>query len=162
MNIDDMILWIKKSNSLVERDNKSMFSTWFWFSIVKRGLCKHFRSQIILDLHQSSRVTWCLMNSIASTFLRICYFLKLFREMFWAHSGCQVLKVFFLLNVLGEPVFSVMAVGWFCEMSGWIGKVEDVKLVLLKKNGFQSATILRRIFTRMNCEIGIFHPIWFI
>ena len=33
-------------------------------------------------------------------------------------------------NVHAEPVFSVMAGGWFCEKSGWIGKVEDVKLVL--------------------------------
>jgi hypothetical protein len=36
-------------------------------------------------------------------------------------------------NVRGEPVFSVMAAGWFCEKSGWIGKVEDVNPVLLKK-----------------------------
>ena len=28
---------------------------------------------------------------------------------------------------------SVMAACWFCEKSGWIGRVEDVKLVLLKK-----------------------------
>jgi hypothetical protein len=28
-----------------------------------------------------------------------------------------------------ELVFSVMAAGWFCEKSGSIGKVEDVKLV---------------------------------
>jgi hypothetical protein len=28
-------------------------------------------------------------------------------------------------NVWGEPVFSVMAGGWFCEKSGCIGKVED-------------------------------------
>ena len=34
-------------------------------------------------------------------------------------------------NVPGEPVFiSVMATGWVCEKSGWIGKVEDVKPVL--------------------------------
>jgi hypothetical protein len=33
-------------------------------------------------------------------------------------------------NVRGELVFSVMAAGRFCEKSGWIGKVEDVKLVL--------------------------------
>ena len=33
-------------------------------------------------------------------------------------------------NVREEPVFiSVMAAGWFCEKSGWIGKVEDVKPV---------------------------------
>jgi len=36
-------------------------------------------------------------------------------------------------NVRGEPVFSVMAAGWFCEKSGWIGKVEDVKPVLILK-----------------------------
>jgi hypothetical protein len=35
-------------------------------------------------------------------------------------------------NVRGEPVFSVMAAGWFCEKSGWIGKVEDVNPVILK------------------------------
>jgi hypothetical protein len=35
--------------------------------------------------------------------------------------------------------------------------VEDVKLVLLKNNGFKPATILRRrIFTWMNYEIGGF------
>jgi hypothetical protein len=69
----------------------------------------------------------------------------------------------FPINVQGEPVFSVMAAGWFCEKSGWIGKVEDVKPVLsffFKKNGFQPATILRRrIFTWMNCEIDEFHPV---
>ena len=26
-----------------------------------------------------------------------------------------------------------MAAGWFCEKSGWIGKVEDAKPVLLKE-----------------------------
>ena len=36
-------------------------------------------------------------------------------------------------NVRGEPIFiSVMVASWFCEKSGWIGKVEDVKPVLLK------------------------------
>ena len=33
-------------------------------------------------------------------------------------------------NLRGEPVFSVMAAGWFCEKFGWIGKVEDVKPAL--------------------------------
>ena len=33
-------------------------------------------------------------------------------------------------NLRGEPMFSVMAADWFCEKSGWIGKVEDVKPVL--------------------------------
>jgi hypothetical protein len=60
-------------------------------------------------------------------------------------------------NVRGELVFSVVAAAWCYEKSGWIGKVEDVKLVLFKKNGFQPATILRRrIFTRMNYEL------WFV
>jgi hypothetical protein len=37
--------------------------------------------------------------------------------------------------------------------------VEDVKPVLLKKIGFQPATILRRrIFIRMHFEIGEFYP----
>jgi hypothetical protein len=41
-----------------------------------------------------------------------------------------------------------------------MGKVEDVKSVLLKENGFQPATILkRRIFTCMNYEISGFHPV---
>ena len=30
-------------------------------------------------------------------------------------------------------MFSVMPAGWFCEKSGCIGKVEDVKPVLLEK-----------------------------
>jgi hypothetical protein len=50
-----------------------------------------------------------------------------------------------MTNVWGEPVFSVMAAGWFCEKSGWMGKVEDVKPML-----------------HMNCEIGGFHSVWFI
>jgi hypothetical protein len=41
--------------------------------------------------------------------------------------------------------------------------VEDVKPVLVKKNGFQPATILRRrIFTQMNYEIDGFHLDLFI
>ena len=43
-------------------------------------------------------------------------------------------------NARGEPVFSVMAAGWFCEKSSWIGKVEDVKPVLLKKQTNQIST----------------------
>ena len=54
-----------------------------------------------------------------------------------------------LCNVRGEPVFSVMATGWFCEKSGWIGKVEDVKPVLLKKN---------RISTGNHFEEEDFYP----
>jgi hypothetical protein len=33
---------------------------------------------------------------------------------------------------------------------------------LKKETDFQPATILRRIFTRINCEIGGFHPVEFI
>ena len=33
-----------------------------------------------------------------------------------------------------------MAAGWFCEKSGWIGKVEDVKPVLLKKKKNRNST----------------------
>ena len=52
-------------------------------------------------------------------------------------------------NVRGELVFSVMAGGRFCEKSGWIGKVEDVKPVLLKK---------KRISTGNHFEGRIFYP----
>ena len=46
----------------------------------------------------------------------------------WKNQRLQL-----VFNVRGEPVFNVMAAVWFCEKSGWIGKVEDVKPVLLKK-----------------------------
>jgi hypothetical protein len=62
-------------------------------------------------------------------------------------------------NVRGEPVFSVMAAGWFCEKSGWIAKVEDVKPVLLDFNRQSFWGGGRRIFARMNCEIGKFHSV---
>ena len=39
-------------------------------------------------------------------------------------------------TVRGEPVFSVMAAGWFYKKSSCNGKVEDVKPVLLKKKDF--------------------------
>jgi hypothetical protein len=82
----------------------------------------------------------------------------------WLANSWLANLVTHLTNVRGESVFSVMAAGWFCEKSGWIGKVEDVKpnRCFLKQNGFQPATILRRIFTRMNCETCKFHPVWFI
>jgi hypothetical protein len=70
-----------------------------------------------------------------------------------------------ITNVRGEPVFNVLAASWFCEKSSWIGKVEDVKTMLLEeeKNGFQPATILRRsTFTWMNYEMGGYHLVWFI
>jgi hypothetical protein len=61
-----------------------------------------------------------------------------------------------------------MVAGWFFEKSGWIGKVEDEKLVLLNKEmDFNRAIILRRrIFTQMNSEIVRFDSsrsdiIWF-
>jgi hypothetical protein len=52
-------------------------------------------------------------------------------------------------NVPGERVFSVMVAGWFCEKSGWVGNVEDVKPVLLNKN---------RISTGNHFEEEDFYP----
>jgi len=52
-------------------------------------------------------------------------------------------------NVRGELVFSVMAADWFCETSGWIGKVEDVKPVFLKT---------KWISTRNHFEEEDFYP----
>jgi hypothetical protein len=72
------------------------------------------------------------------------------------------------INVWGEPVFSVMESSWFCEKSGWIGKVEDVRPVLskiykklvLKKTWISTGNHFEEEdFTRMNCEIGRFHPV---
>ena len=64
-------------------------------------------------------------------------------------------------NVRGELVISVMVAGWFCKtirLNWESGGCETGAFNL--KNGFQPATILRRrIFTRMNCEIGRFHPV---
>ena len=54
-------------------------------------------------------------------------------------------------NVRGEPVFSVMTAGWFCEKSGWIGKVEDVKPVLFEKKR-------KRISTGNHFEEEGFYP----
>ena len=60
-------------------------------------------------------------------------------------------------------IISVMAVGWFCEKSGWIGKVEDVKPVLLKTqristgNHFEEGEFYRDVL--WNRQI---HPVWFI
>jgi len=50
------------------------------------------------------------------------------------------------INVQGELVFSVMVV---CEKSGWIGKVEDVKPVLLKE---------KRVSTGNHFEEEDFYP----
>ena len=51
--------------------------------------------------------------------------------LWWGFPTSTILSNLNLYNVRGEPVFSVLAAGCFCEKSGWIGKVEDVKLVLL-------------------------------
>jgi hypothetical protein len=51
-----------------------------------------------------------------------------------------------------------MAAGWFCEKSGGIGKVEDVKLVLLKEK-MDLNRQRRKIFTQSNCEIGGLHSV---
>jgi hypothetical protein len=50
-----------------------------------------------------------------------------FSNLSWLDSGIS----FGAMSGDREPVFSVMAAGWFCEKSGWIGKVEDVKPMLL-------------------------------
>ena len=52
----------------------------------------------------------------------------------FAHCTVICVRLFYLLppNVPGEPIFSVTAAGWFCEKSGGIGKVEDVKPVLFE------------------------------
>ena len=52
-------------------------------------------------------------------------------------------------NVRGEPILSVTATGWFCEKSGRIGKVEDVKPVLLKE---------KHILTGTHFEKEGYHP----
>ena len=57
----------------------------------------------------------------------------------------------FGINVLGEPVFSVMGAGWFCEKSGWIGKVEDMKPMLLEEKN-------NRISTGNHFEEEDFYP----
>jgi hypothetical protein len=57
------------------------------------------------------------------------------------------------LNVRGEPVFSVLAAGWFCEKSSWFGQVEDVKLVLVKK---------KSDFNRHPFSGGGFLPGWIV
>jgi len=55
------------------------------------------------------------------------------------------------------PVFSVMAAGWFCEKSGWIGKVEDVKLVLFKRKKEKRK---KRISTGNHFEEEDFYSDW--
>jgi hypothetical protein len=49
-----------------------------------------------------------------------------------------------LINVQGEPIFSVVAADLFCEKSGWIGKSGECETNAFKKTGFQLTTILRR------------------
>ena len=60
-------------------------------------------------------------------------------------------------------MFSVMAAGWFVESPVELGKWRMGNRCFKKKTGIELATILRRrVFTRLNCEIGGFHPVWFI
>ena len=59
MNINDMILWIKKHNLSVERDNKSMFSTSLWFLFCGEGPMQ------ALEVTNNRRN---LMNSIALSY----------------------------------------------------------------------------------------------
>ena len=59
--------------------------------------------------------------------------MKLFQDHVKYVIGCWTCPVWIYSNVRGEPVFSVMAAGWFCEKSSWFGKVEDVKPVFLEE-----------------------------
>jgi hypothetical protein len=60
-------------------------------------------------------------------------------------------------DVWGEPVFSAMAAGWFCENGGYVKPVLYIYIYIYIITGCQLATILRRrTFTRMNREIGGF------
>ena len=77
----------------------------------------------------------------------------------------------FQTNIRGELVFSVMAADWFCEKSSWIKKVEDVKLVLLKKNQistgnhFKEEDFYLNELWNMQISFGLIHLgldiIWF-
>jgi hypothetical protein len=78
------------------------------------------------------------------------------------HTQTNSDSTFIGTNVRGEPVFSVMAAGWFCEKSvrlNWESGGCGTG-VFKKKPGFQPvATILKRGFYLMNCEIGRFHSV---
>jgi hypothetical protein len=52
-----------------------------------------------------------------------------------------------------------MGAGCFCEKSGWIGKVEDVKPTLQKKRISTGNLLRRKILIWMNYKIGGFHPV---
>jgi hypothetical protein len=66
-----------------------------------------------------------------------------------------------LHNVRGEPVFSVMAAGWFCEV--WLnwesGGCETGALKINKKRISTGNHLMRRTFTLMNCATCGFHPV---
>jgi len=75
---------------------------------------------------------WDLGHQISYTY-NILYLKNLSKFEMWKEKGPT-----FHPNVSGEPVSSAMVAGWFCEKSGWIGKVEDVKHVFFnnKKKDF--------------------------
>jgi hypothetical protein len=56
-----------------------------------------------------------------------------------------------------------MAAGWFCEKPGWIGKVEDVKRVLLKEkwistgNNFEEEDFYPGELWNMRISSGLIH-----
>ena len=62
-----------------------------------------------------------------------------------------------------KAALSVMVGGWFCEKSGWIGKVEDVKPVLLKNeqistgNHFEEEDFYPDEFWNRRISSGLIH-----
>jgi hypothetical protein len=51
-----------------------------------------------------------------------------------------------------------MAAGWFCGKSGWIGKVEDVKPVLFKREKKKRKKKKKRISTGNHFEEEDLYP----
>ena len=67
-----------------------------------------------------------------------------------------------LTNVRGEPEFSVMVAGWFCEKSGWFGKVEDVPVLSKTKRISTSNHFEEEDFYLDELWNKRFPPVWFI
>ena len=81
----------------------------------------------------------------------------------FSDGGWQFQSLGGVTNIRGEPVFNVMVAGWFCEKSGWIGKVEDVKPVLLKNkqmstdNHFEEEDLHMDESWNMRISSGLIH-----
>jgi len=132
-----------------------------WYPFMKSHLFTH-NLNIGVRVKQAHEVGKTILSPIINTMRRV-YSMWQFREIHFFTSStlafasdlrvrnlgngdpCDWLRI----NGWGEPVFSVMTPGWFCEKSGWIGKVEDVKLVLFEK---------KRISTGNHFEEKDFYP----